>query len=148
MRSSRLQIAVSHRNCWIRLNFRSTPRQGRREETSKMQALKQAVFVSVLFAVLAAGRVAAADVHAGHPRLFFRAGMWDQGRGATLLQVRERYARGDAAVVREQLDRSIPNNALRALILQSMPDSAAISSNGRKTRGTDVPGRSPVASSE
>ena len=92
-----------------------------------MQVLKQVVFVSVSLIVLAAGSLTAATVIPQHPRLFFRAGMWDNGRGTTLVQIRERYARDDAAVVREQLGGSIPNNALRALILQNMPDSAAIS---------------------
>jgi hypothetical protein len=70
---------------------------------------------------------AATPVIQEHPRLFFRQGDWNDGLGLTTSDLRSRYARRDAAVVREQLGGSLANNALRALILQVYPDSAALS---------------------
>ncbi len=66
---------------------------------------------------------AASTVVREHPRLFFRSGAWDNGRGLTLAEIRSRYGREDASVVRGQLNGSLANDALRALILQAYPDS-------------------------
>ncbi len=89
-------------------------------------------FYPFLFAVMfVAGThsllAAASPVIEMHPRLFFRSGGWDSGRGLTLARLRSRYEREDAAVVREQLHGSLPNDALRALILQACPDSIELS---------------------
>ncbi len=62
-----------------------------------------------------------------HPRLFLRSASWNNGYGLSLEKLRARYSRPDAAVVREQLGGSLPNDALRALILQAYPDSAELS---------------------
>jgi heparinase II/III-like protein len=81
------------------------------------------MIVAGTFSVLAA----ASPVVNEHPRLFFRQGGWNDGLGLTPAELRLRYGRQDAAVVREQLGGSLPNDALRALILQAWPDSAALS---------------------
>lgn len=51
-----------------------------------------------------------------HPRLFFRARPWDE-RGLTLDMIRERANRPEARIVLEQLRDSLPNLALRSLLL-------------------------------
>ncbi|HLA38841.1 MAG TPA: hypothetical protein VJ417_02540, partial [Candidatus Glassbacteria bacterium] len=59
-----------------------------------------------------------------HPRLFFRTETWDGGRGLTLATVKERAGRPEASAVLALLEGSIPNDALRSLLVDN-PDSSA-----------------------
>lgn len=92
-----------------------------------MRAFRREVFAALAFWLLAGffyPAARAASVYPGHPRLFFRAESWDGGRGLTLAEVKRRAAGSDASVAFEQLDGSIPNDALRSLLLEDSDSSA------------------------
>jgi len=65
---------------------------------------------------------AAPSIYPEHPRLFFRSSSWGE-RGLTLEMVKERAKRPSAAGILQKLKGSLPNLALRSLILDE--DAAA-----------------------
>ncbi|HEB11030.1 MAG TPA: hypothetical protein ENI06_07430, partial [Spirochaetales bacterium] len=58
----------------------------------------------------------ALDVYPSHPRLFFRSSTWTP-RGLTLQMLKERISRPEAESVRAKLHGSLPNLALKAVLL-------------------------------
>jgi Heparinase II/III-like protein len=78
------------------------------------------IFILFLFSPLVASDPA---IIPEHPRLFFRSQPWGP-RGLTLEMVRDRARRQSAEVVLEKLVNSIPNKALRYLILDD--DTSAV----------------------
>ncbi len=58
----------------------------------------------------------AANIIPEHPRLFFRSGHWGS-RGLTLVALRQRAGRPEAAAILAQLQDSPPNLSLRAILL-------------------------------
>jgi len=60
--------------------------------------------------------LSALEVYPGHPRLFFRSSAW-AGHGLTIQMLKERVSRPEAESVLAKLDGSLPNLALRAVLL-------------------------------
>ena len=60
--------------------------------------------------------LSALEVYPGHPRLFFRSDSWE-ANGLTIQTLKERIRRPEAESVRAKLDGSLPNLALRAVLL-------------------------------
>ncbi len=87
----------------------------------RRQLLKTLPLLLLTCLVPGNGAAAGPSVVASHPRLFFRGGDWDGGRGLTVETIRRRAARPEAAPVLGLLGGSLPNLALRALILAGDP---------------------------
>ena len=86
--------------------------------------LVPSVVISVLF-LFSPGWAAEPEMYPGHPRLFFRSQPWGP-QGLTLEMVKDRARRPSAAAILEKLGRSLPNKALRSLILEDNAAAAEV----------------------